>query len=85
MCYKTQGIKSDQRKTFNLRFTWMDSDGVVISKRFFTKKHAEEVTGMSYTSICRRLRGMTVPSYAHFKIDKICEPAQIIQFQQLME
>ena len=37
---KTRKIKDEQRKTFNLRISWLDDEGQSVSKRFFTKQHA---------------------------------------------
>ena len=77
--------KAEQQKTFNYRFSWTDENGLFITKRFFTKKHACRETDITYTSLCRRLRGLVVPKYLKYKIDRIYEPAQIITVQQLME
>tara|TARA_R110000824_G_scaffold6730_5_gene31064 strand:- start:2780 stop:3034 length:255 start_codon:yes stop_codon:yes gene_type:complete len=75
MVYKTTGKKSEQRKTFNLRIAWVDDSGELRQKRFFTKIQAAAELGISYTSICRKLKGMNVPKYAHLQIDAIREPA----------
>ncbi len=83
MCYKTTGKKTEQSKTFNLRFTWTDEKGETISRRYYTKKHAARELGISYTSITRKLQGKRVPKYKKYTIEKINEPARI-QPQQLM-
>lgn len=75
MCYKVTGKKSEQRRTFNLRITWDDENGVQHSKRYFTKKQAASELGISYTSICRKLKGMNVPKYAKYDITSIRESA----------
>lgn len=75
MVYKTTGKKKDQRKTFNLRIGWVDESGKLCQKRYFTKIQAAAELGISYTSICRKLKGMNVPKYAHLQIEAIREPA----------
>ena len=75
MCYKVTGKKSEQRRTFNLRITWEDDNGVKQNKRFFTKKQAASELGISYTSICRKLKGMNVPKYSKYSITSIRESA----------
>lgn len=75
MVYKTTGKKSEQRKTFNLRISWLDENGIQVNKRFFTKIQAAAELGISYTSICRKLKGMNVPKYAYLNIEAIRESA----------
>jgi hypothetical protein len=77
MCYKTTGKKTEQSKTFNLRFTWTGDDGETISRRYYTKKHAARELGISYTSITRKLKGMNVPKYKKYSIEPIREPARV--------
>lgn len=73
---KTRKIKDEQRKTFNLRISWLDDEGHVVSKRFFTKQHAIREVKISFVAITRILRGVHVPKYAHLKIEAIREPAR---------
>jgi len=84
MCYKVTGKKSEQRKTFNLKISWTDENGVAKSKRFFTKKQAASELGISYTSICRKLKGTNVPKYAKYTIVSIRESALEGVLRQLM-
>ena len=37
MVYKTVGKKSEQRKTFNLRISWVNDRDETVVKRYFTK------------------------------------------------
>ena len=85
MGYKNIGKKSEQRKTFNLRISWVDDDGSTVEKRYFTKQHACRELGVSYISIIRMLRGDHVEKYSHLNIEAIKEPAQVIKFEQLYE
>tara|TARA_R110000823_G_scaffold262682_4_gene383280 strand:+ start:450 stop:707 length:258 start_codon:yes stop_codon:yes gene_type:complete len=85
MGYKNIGKKSEQRKTFNLKISWVDDEGEEVSKRYFTKPHACRELGISYISITRILRGDHVEKYSHYKIEAIKEPAQVIHCTQLYE
>jgi hypothetical protein len=58
-----------------LKIGWIDENGEQINKRFFTKIQAVAELGISYTSICRKLKGMNVPKFAHLNIEAIREPA----------
>ena len=80
-----KGIKTEQRKTFNLKISWEDDEGNVITRRFFTKPHAIRELGISYISITRMLRGETVHKFSRYTIESIKEPAQKIQLTQLYE
>lgn len=83
MVYKTVGKKSEQRKTFNLRISWVNDRDETVVKRYFTKIQAASELGISYTSICRKLKGMSVPKYAYLTIQSIREPAQVGVIKQL--
>ena len=80
-----KGIKTEQRKTFNLKISWEDDEGNLITRRFFTKPHAIRELGISYISITRMLRGEKVHKFSRYKIESIKEPAQTIQLTQLYE
>ncbi len=84
MCYKTYGKKSEQRKTFNLKISWLGENGDIKTKRYFTKKQAASELNISYTSICRKLKGMNVPKYIKYTIESIREPAQVGVLRQLL-
>ena len=80
-----KGIKTEQRKTFNLKISWEDDEGNLVTRRFFTKPHAERELGISYISITRMLRGETVHKFSHYTIEAIKEPARMQQITQLYE